>query len=375
MAAPPFVPLRRPTSRAPTSRPTTFPRRGGPTVRGTWRAASRWPRSSATRVRTRATGFSWPSASATVCSCNRPRTPTTPSRAASGRAAAGVPVRSGPGHPRPHRRLHHLGLPGPVAPRGARRPAAAAVRGRPLVSHHYREARAIADGVPEATLRKSHQQVLAEYPTRGGSCSALTARRCRRCGDRWRHRRCECGVRAGRGRPAGRAARAGGAARPSHHRPVRRRLPRELRPSCGQRRSPRPAGSTTTARPIALAPHRSSRRARRSGSPRPRSSPTWRACVAEVPTLQTISPSDAVDRCPVLRLDRLAGAAVEPDASDIDVLALHQGYVRGLGEAGGTVVRSARVTALEAWRRRLARPLGRRRADRDGGGAGRGRVG
>ena len=69
--------------------------------------------------------------------------------------------------------------------------------------------------------------------------------------------------------------------------------------------------------------------------------------VAEVPTLQTIEPSDAADRCPVLRLDRLAGAAVEPDASDIDVLALHQGYVRGLGQAGGTVVRSARVIALD----------------------------
>jgi D-arginine dehydrogenase len=69
--------------------------------------------------------------------------------------------------------------------------------------------------------------------------------------------------------------------------------------------------------------------------------------VAGVPTLQTIEPSDAVARCPALRIDRLAGAAVEPDASDIDVLALHQGYVRGLGEAGGTVVRSARVTALE----------------------------
>ena len=57
--------------------------------------------------------------------------------------------------------------------------------------------------------------------------------------------------------------------------------------------------------------------------------------VDEVPTLQSIGPSDAVQRCPVLRLDRLAGAAVEPDASDIDVLALHQGYVRGLGQAGG----------------------------------------
>jgi D-arginine dehydrogenase len=80
--------------------------------------------------------------------------------------------------------------------------------------------------------------------------------------------------------------------------------------------------------------------------------------VVEVPTLQTVEPSNAVTRCPALRIDRLAGAAVEPDASDIDVLALHQGYVRGLGAAGGTVVRSARVTALErvddGWRVRWA---------------------
>jgi hypothetical protein len=35
-----------------------------------------------------------------------------------------------------------------------------------LVGHHYSEARAIADLVPEATLRKTHQQVLSEYPER-----------------------------------------------------------------------------------------------------------------------------------------------------------------------------------------------------------------
>ena len=73
-----------------------------------------------------------------------------------------------------------------------------------------------------------------------------------------------------------------------------------------------------------------------------------------MPTLQTIAPSDAVARCRVLRLDRLAGAAIELDASDIDVLALHQGYVRGLGAAGGTIVRSARSprwsAGVDGWR-------------------------
>jgi hypothetical protein len=33
------------------------------------------------------------------------------------------------------------------------------------VGHHYAEARAIADEVPEATLGKPHQQVVSEYPS------------------------------------------------------------------------------------------------------------------------------------------------------------------------------------------------------------------
>ena len=72
--------------------------------------------------------------------------------------------------------------------------------------------------------------------------------------------------------------------------------------------------------------------------------------VAEVPTLQTIAAVGCRRRAaPCCGSTGWRGAAIEPDASDIDVLALHQGYVRGLGEAGGTVVRSARVIALESW--------------------------
>ncbi len=39
-------------------------------------------------------------------------------------------------------------------------------RGVRMVDHRYREGREIADRVPDATLRKSHQQVAAEYPAR-----------------------------------------------------------------------------------------------------------------------------------------------------------------------------------------------------------------
>jgi D-arginine dehydrogenase len=50
---------------------------------------------------------------------------------------------------------------------------------------------------------------------------------------------------------------------------------------------------------------------------------------------------------PVLRRERVLGAAWEPDASDIDVHALHQGYLRGARRAGATLVCDAEVAAAE----------------------------
>ena len=49
---------------------------------------------------------------------------------------------------------------------------------------------------------------------------------------------------------------------------------------------------------------------------------------------------------PVLRGDRVLGAVHEPDAMDIDVHALHQGYLRGMRRHGGQVVCDAEVDAL-----------------------------
>lgn len=51
-------------------------------------------------------------------------------------------------------------------------------------------------------------------------------------------------------------------------------------------------------------------------------------------------------RVPVLRADYVAEAAFDPDAMDIDVHALHGGYLRGLKARGGQVVVDARVGAL-----------------------------
>jgi D-arginine dehydrogenase len=50
---------------------------------------------------------------------------------------------------------------------------------------------------------------------------------------------------------------------------------------------------------------------------------------------------------PVLRPERVLGSALEPDASDIDVHALHQGYLRGLRRHGGQLVNEAEATHIE----------------------------
>jgi D-arginine dehydrogenase len=59
---------------------------------------------------------------------------------------------------------------------------------------------------------------------------------------------------------------------------------------------------------------------------------------------------DAAQTCrfvPTLRPERVLGAVYEPDASDMDVHAIHQGYLRGLRRAGGRVVCDAEAVELE----------------------------
>ena len=50
---------------------------------------------------------------------------------------------------------------------------------------------------------------------------------------------------------------------------------------------------------------------------------------------------------PALRPEQVLGAVYEPDASDMDVHAIHQGYLRGMRHAGGRLVCDAEVTAME----------------------------
>lgn len=77
--------------------------------------------------------------------------------------------------------------------------------------------------------------------------------------------------------------------------------------------------------------------------------------VEQEPSLRRLDVGEARALCPALRADRIAGAAVEPDAQDIDVAALHQWYVREARRNGVTVltgrgVETATRQGPAAWR-------------------------
>ena len=65
------------------------------------------------------------------------------------------------------------------------------------------------------------------------------------------------------------------------------------------------------------------------------------------PLSRRLNRDETLAQVPVLRPERLLGGGLEPDASDIDVHALHQGYLRGLRRQGGALVNDAEVTHIE----------------------------
>ena len=85
------------------------------------------------------------------------------------------------------------------------------------------------------------------------------------------------------------------------------------------------------------------------------------AMVAEGEGMRVIDAAEARALIPVLRDEAVAGAAIEEDAFDIDVAALHQGYLRMLRANGGQVVTAARAEAIArvngAWE--IVTPAGR----------------
>ena len=65
-----------------------------------------------------------------------------------------------------------------------------------------------------------------------------------------------------------------------------------------------------------------------------------------VPTVARLDSAGARARAPVLREGYAAGAVLEPRADEIDVAALHQGFLRGLRARGGRLATCTEATAL-----------------------------
>ncbi|HZO80479.1 MAG TPA: FAD-binding oxidoreductase [Candidatus Binataceae bacterium] len=74
---------------------------------------------------------------------------------------------------------------------------------------------------------------------------------------------------------------------------------------------------------------------------------SFREASRHISGVRRLSPSEARDRVPVLREDYLAGAVLDPEAMDIDVHAVHWGYLRGMRARGGTLVTNADLLRLE----------------------------
>ncbi|HVY52140.1 FAD-dependent catabolic D-arginine dehydrogenase DauA [Hypericibacter adhaerens] len=74
------------------------------------------------------------------------------------------------------------------------------------------------------------------------------------------------------------------------------------------------------------------------------------AFLAEVSGLRSnirrIAPAEVEGRVPVFRPGYVADAVLDPDAMDIDVHGLHQGYLKGMRARGGQLLTDARVTGL-----------------------------
>jgi D-arginine dehydrogenase len=66
-----------------------------------------------------------------------------------------------------------------------------------------------------------------------------------------------------------------------------------------------------------------------------------------VPSIEKLTATDVVESTNVMRADWVAAGLREPGASEIDVAAVHSGYVRGLKARGGAVHTSAGVASIE----------------------------
>ena len=72
----------------------------------------------------------------------------------------------------------------------------------------------------------------------------------------------------------------------------------------------------------------------------------WDVFRSVTPHARLLGSAQACALVPVLRPEKVLGAVLEPDAADMDVDAIHQGFLRGLRRACGQVICNAEVTAL-----------------------------
>ena len=73
---------------------------------------------------------------------------------------------------------------------------------------------------------------------------------------------------------------------------------------------------------------------------------------ALAPDVALIDAKEACARVPVLRADYVAGAMLEPDSMDVDVNALHQGFLRCARRRGARIVLDVRIESIEYRRAR-----------------------
>ncbi len=67
-----------------------------------------------------------------------------------------------------------------------------------------------------------------------------------------------------------------------------------------------------------------------------------------VPSVRWLDPSEVLSRQPLLKPEATAGGAIfEPEADDMDVAAIHAGFLKGARAAGGMLRLDAEVTALD----------------------------
>ena len=72
----------------------------------------------------------------------------------------------------------------------------------------------------------------------------------------------------------------------------------------------------------------------------------WRMLSELSPSSRRLSAAQACEMLPLLRAEMTAGATYEPDAADLDVHAIHQGFIKGMRRHGGLLACNAEVSAL-----------------------------